>query len=108
VVKELDDKDVRYQEFDFHHECKLDGETTRVPLVDLYTRIIGKGMKYENISKLITQLSSTFSEQGYVQLWMTRSSAIPKYLVFSVTSGRVKEKLCVNRPGPSVSTVLTA
>jgi hypothetical protein len=64
VVKELDDKDVRYQEFDFHHECKLDGETTRVPLVDLYTRIIGKGMKYENISKLITQLSSTFSEQG--------------------------------------------
>lgn len=22
AVKELDDKDVRYQEFDFHHECK--------------------------------------------------------------------------------------
>jgi hypothetical protein len=22
VVKDLDDKDVRYVEFDFHHECK--------------------------------------------------------------------------------------
>ena len=30
------------------------------------TSTAGKGMKYENISKLITQLQSTFSEQGYV------------------------------------------
>jgi hypothetical protein len=26
--------------------------------------VVGKGMKYENISKLITHLESTFSEQG--------------------------------------------
>ncbi|KAI5451680.1 hypothetical protein NCC49_001661 [Naganishia albida] len=45
VVKALQDKDVRYTEFDFHNECK--------------------GMKYENIGKLINQLQSTFSEQGY-------------------------------------------
>ncbi|KAJ9103285.1 hypothetical protein QFC21_002708 [Naganishia friedmannii] len=45
VCKALEDKDVRYTEFDFHNECK--------------------GMKYENISKLITQLAGTFSEQGY-------------------------------------------
>ncbi|KZO95798.1 hypothetical protein CALVIDRAFT_482345 [Calocera viscosa TUFC12733] len=45
VAQGLNMKDVKYHEFDFHHECK--------------------GMKYENISKLITALESTFASQGF-------------------------------------------
>jgi len=36
----------RYHEFDFHAECK--------------------GMRYENISKLIFQVERTFEQQGYI------------------------------------------
>ena len=64
VVKALDDKDVRYTEFDFHNECtrpKIDDGTWKALMIP---NILGKGMKYENIGKLIDQLSSSFSEQG--------------------------------------------
>ena len=36
----------RYHEFDFHAECK--------------------GMRYENISKLVFQVGRTFEQQGYI------------------------------------------
>ncbi|EJU05562.1 hypothetical protein DACRYDRAFT_113641 [Dacryopinax primogenitus] len=45
LAQGLNMKDVKYREFDFHHECK--------------------GMKYENISKLIDTLQSTFASQGF-------------------------------------------
>lgn len=45
AVKLLSDEDVRYESFDFHNECK--------------------GMRYENISKLINNLGETISDQGY-------------------------------------------
>ncbi|KZT57009.1 hypothetical protein CALCODRAFT_470283 [Calocera cornea HHB12733] len=45
LAQGLNMKEVKYHEFDFHHECK--------------------GMKYENISKLITALNSTFASQGF-------------------------------------------
>lgn len=64
VTKALEDKDVRYTEFDFHNECKLSVTSAyhKHRLTDYVC--LGKGMKYENISKLITQLAGTFSEQG--------------------------------------------
>ena len=37
---------LRYHEFDFHAECK--------------------GMRYENISKLVCQVGRTFEKQGYI------------------------------------------
>ncbi|KAF7305034.1 hypothetical protein MKEN_01218400 [Mycena kentingensis (nom. inval.)] len=46
---ELADKDVTYHEYDFHVETK--------------------GMKYENISKLIDAMERTFEHQGY--LWIS-------------------------------------
>ncbi|KAF9265526.1 hypothetical protein L218DRAFT_957123 [Marasmius fiardii PR-910] len=48
-MKELDDKDANYHEYDFHTETR--------------------GMKYENISKLIDALEKTFDHQGY--LWIS-------------------------------------
>ncbi|KAI0797649.1 SacI homology domain-containing protein [Abortiporus biennis] len=51
-VNELDLKDVKYCEYDFHRETR--------------------GMKYENISKLIEQLERTFENQGY--LWISNNS----------------------------------
>lgn len=44
-VSELDWKDVLYKEYDFHAETK--------------------GMKYENISKLVSQLQRNFDSQGF-------------------------------------------
>ncbi|KAJ7582942.1 SacI homology domain-containing protein [Mycena floridula] len=46
---ELNDKDVQYNEYDFHSETK--------------------GMKYENISKLIELMERIFEHQGY--LWIS-------------------------------------
>lgn len=37
---------LRYHEFDFHAECK--------------------GMRYENISKLVRQVGRSFEKQGYI------------------------------------------
>ncbi|KAL1677413.1 SacI homology domain-containing protein [Schizophyllum commune] len=48
-IKEVGLPDVHYHEYDFHAETK--------------------GMKYENISKLITALERTFEQQGY--LWLS-------------------------------------
>ncbi|KIM79647.1 hypothetical protein PILCRDRAFT_823187 [Piloderma croceum F 1598] len=50
-VSELADKDVSYTEYDFHMETK--------------------GMKYENISKLIDTMQRTFESQGY--LWISNN-----------------------------------
>ncbi|KAG8217577.1 putative phosphatidylinositide phosphatase [Butyriboletus roseoflavus] len=44
-AKRMENKDIRYYEYDFHHETR--------------------GMKYENISKLINELERTFESQGY-------------------------------------------
>ncbi|KAH0830632.1 hypothetical protein J3R83DRAFT_2087 [Lanmaoa asiatica] len=43
-AKQMENKDIRYCEYDFHHETR--------------------GMKYENISKLIDDLERTFESQG--------------------------------------------
>ncbi|KAH9952101.1 SacI homology domain-containing protein, partial [Amylocystis lapponica] len=51
-VKESDSKDVQYQAYDFHSETK--------------------GMKYENIAKLIGVLERTFENQGY--FWVSNNS----------------------------------
>ncbi|KAJ7219415.1 SacI homology domain-containing protein [Mycena pura] len=48
-VTELADKDIGYHEYDFHKETR--------------------GMKYENISKLIDAMERTFEHQGY--LWIS-------------------------------------
>lgn len=48
-MQEMDSKDARYCEYDFHTETK--------------------GMKYENISKLIENMDKTFDVQGY--LWIS-------------------------------------
>jgi hypothetical protein len=46
--------DVQYVEFDFHAECK--------------------GMRYENISKLVNQLQRTFASQGF--FWVSGSNVL--------------------------------
>ncbi|KAF9819771.1 hypothetical protein IEO21_01862 [Rhodonia placenta] len=51
-VSELDDENIRYLAYDFHTETK--------------------GMKYENISKLISQLERTFENQGY--FWISNNT----------------------------------
>ncbi|KAF5386792.1 hypothetical protein D9615_001600 [Tricholomella constricta] len=51
-MQELDSKDARYCEYDFHTETR--------------------GMKYENISKLIENMDKTFDAQGY--LWISGST----------------------------------
>ncbi|RPD66400.1 hypothetical protein L226DRAFT_530498 [Lentinus tigrinus ALCF2SS1-7] len=50
-VKELGSPDIKYQAYDFHAETK--------------------GMKYENISKLIETLERTFESQGY--FWISNN-----------------------------------
>ncbi|KAG2157447.1 SacI homology domain-containing protein [Suillus clintonianus] len=52
----LDAKDVRYSEFDFHRETR--------------------GMKYENISKLINQLERVFQSQGF--FWVSNNMLLSK------------------------------
>ncbi|KAG2349544.1 hypothetical protein BDR05DRAFT_1020563 [Suillus weaverae] len=52
----LDAKDVRYCEFDFHRETR--------------------GMKYENISKLINQLERVFESQGF--FWVSNNMLLSK------------------------------
>ncbi|KAG1903754.1 phosphoinositide polyphosphatase [Suillus fuscotomentosus] len=52
----LDAKDVRYCEFDFHRETR--------------------GLKYENISKLINQLERVFENQGF--FWVSNSMLLSK------------------------------
>ncbi|KAG0705071.1 SacI homology domain-containing protein [Suillus ampliporus] len=52
----LDTKDARYCEFDFHRETK--------------------GMKYENISKLINQLERVFEGQGF--FWVSNNMLLSK------------------------------
>jgi hypothetical protein len=37
VVKDLDDKDVRYVEFDFHHECELLSSDKRDHVIEIFT-----------------------------------------------------------------------
>jgi len=37
VVKDLDDKDVRYVEFDFHHECELFSGKKRDHATEIFT-----------------------------------------------------------------------
>lgn len=44
VLAGLGRKDVSYNEFDFHHECR--------------------GMKFENVSKLVDRLEPAFERQG--------------------------------------------
>ncbi|KAG6856457.1 hypothetical protein H0H87_004317 [Tephrocybe sp. NHM501043] len=53
-MKELDSKDARYCEYDFHSETK--------------------GMKYENISKLVEAMDKTFDAQGY--LWISDNTVM--------------------------------
>ncbi|KAI0780655.1 SacI homology domain-containing protein [Trametes elegans] len=55
-VNELDPKDVKYHAYDFHAETK--------------------GMKYENISKLIDELERTFESQGY--FWISDNRIMSK------------------------------
>ncbi|KAF9227842.1 hypothetical protein BS17DRAFT_800025 [Gyrodon lividus] len=55
-VNRMEDKDVRYCEYDFHHETR--------------------GMKYENISKLINYLERTFESQGY--FWVSNHMLLSK------------------------------
>ncbi|KAH9857173.1 SacI homology domain-containing protein [Lenzites betulinus] len=55
-VKELAPADVKYLAYDFHAETK--------------------GMKYENISKLIEELERTFESQGY--FWISNSQIMSK------------------------------
>ncbi|KAG2158469.1 phosphoinositide polyphosphatase [Suillus bovinus] len=52
----LDAKDVHYCEFDFHHETR--------------------GLKYENISKLINQLERVFETQGF--FWVSNNMLLSK------------------------------
>ncbi|KAF8621508.1 hypothetical protein AX15_007740 [Amanita polypyramis BW_CC] len=70
-VRELNSKDIRYHEYDFHVETR--------------------GMKYENISKLIQAMERTFDSQGY--LWISDG------LVFSRQKGvfRVNCIDCLDR-----------
>ncbi|KAJ8078947.1 hypothetical protein PM082_013231 [Marasmius tenuissimus] len=51
-MNELNDKDAMYNEYDFHTETR--------------------GMKYENISKLIDTMEKTFDHQGY--LWISNGT----------------------------------
>ncbi|PCH37867.1 hypothetical protein WOLCODRAFT_161110 [Wolfiporia cocos MD-104 SS10] len=51
-VSELNDENIRYLAYDFHTETK--------------------GMKYENISKLISQVERTFENQGY--FWISHET----------------------------------
>jgi len=53
-VRELNSKDLMYHEYDFHAETK--------------------GMKYENISKLIDAMARTFEQQGY--FWMSDNTVL--------------------------------
>ncbi|KIL00905.1 hypothetical protein PAXRUDRAFT_128798 [Paxillus rubicundulus Ve08.2h10] len=55
-VHRMDNKDVRYCEYDFHHETR--------------------GMKYENISKLINELERSFESQGY--FWVANHMLLSK------------------------------
>ncbi|KAI0647334.1 SacI homology domain-containing protein [Trametes meyenii] len=55
-VKELGSKDVKYHAYDFHAETK--------------------GMKYENIAKLIEELERTFESQGY--FWVSNTLIMSK------------------------------
>ncbi|KZT71284.1 hypothetical protein DAEQUDRAFT_724233 [Daedalea quercina L-15889] len=55
-VKELDDKRIQYNAYDFHAETK--------------------GMKYENISQLITQLERVFENQGY--FWISNETIMSR------------------------------
>ncbi|KDQ18061.1 hypothetical protein BOTBODRAFT_29373 [Botryobasidium botryosum FD-172 SS1] len=55
-MNELNSPKARYHEFDFHKECK--------------------GMRYENISKLVTDLHRTFESQGY--FWVSGSQVMSK------------------------------
>ncbi|KIJ17485.1 inositol-polyphosphate 5-phosphatase [Paxillus involutus ATCC 200175] len=55
-VHRMENKDVRYCEYDFHHETR--------------------GMKYENISKLIDELERTFESQGY--FWVSNHMLLSK------------------------------
>ncbi|CED82657.1 Phosphoinositide phosphatase SAC1 [Phaffia rhodozyma] len=48
LLASLGRDDVQYTQFDFHHECR--------------------GMKFENVSKLVHQLDRTFANQGYFEL----------------------------------------
>ncbi|KAL0565241.1 hypothetical protein V5O48_016787 [Marasmius crinis-equi] len=51
-MRELNDKDAQYNEYDFHTETR--------------------GMKYENISKLIDAMEKTFDHHGY--LWISNGT----------------------------------
>ncbi|KAF8077695.1 SacI homology domain-containing protein [Lyophyllum atratum] len=53
-MQELESKDARYCEYDFHTETR--------------------GMKYENISKLIESMDKTFDAQGY--LWISGNTVM--------------------------------
>ncbi|EFI28328.1 hypothetical protein CC1G_13857 [Coprinopsis cinerea okayama7 len=53
-VVEFDNKDVQYCEYDFHQETK--------------------GMKYENISKLVDSMQRVFESQGY--LWISDDTVL--------------------------------
>ncbi|KAF8319283.1 hypothetical protein DL93DRAFT_2164502 [Clavulina sp. PMI_390] len=53
-VVELNRPDIKYEGFDFHHECK--------------------GMRYENISKLIDSLARDFERQGF--FWASGSKVL--------------------------------
>ncbi|KAF8447889.1 SacI homology domain-containing protein [Boletus edulis BED1] len=55
-VQRIGNKDIRYCEWDFHHETR--------------------GMKYENISKLIDNLERTFQSQGY--FWISDHMLLAK------------------------------
>ncbi|KAF8559644.1 hypothetical protein OG21DRAFT_1594475 [Imleria badia] len=55
-AKRMENKDIRYCEYDFHHETR--------------------GMKYENISKLINDLERTFESQGY--FWISDHMLLAK------------------------------
>lgn len=70
-AKKLDSKDAQYVEYDFHQETK--------------------GMKYENISKLIDSMERVFDSQGY--LWISDN------VVFSQQKGvfRVNCIDCLDR-----------
>ncbi len=71
VVADLKDERVQYREFDFHNECEPARALTLSAFSSANTLNTGKGMHYENISKLIHDVDSTFDEQGcaaFVQL----------------------------------------
>lgn len=66
---------VRYIAFDFHHECK--------------------GMKYENLSKLLNQMSDEFPAMGYFHAEYTpldddnKNSSVPTYQVTVIRQQQV-------------------